>query len=105
MLHNTLTAAGLAFAIGAATAFSPAPAQAQQVCAERIGVLKQLDKAHNEAPQALGLTASGQVVELLTSDKGTWTIIVTAPTGMSCLIAAGESWENIDRVASNKPAV
>ncbi len=79
-------------------------AVAQQICAERIGVLKQLAKTHQEAPVALGITGSGQVVELLTSDKGTWTIIVTNPEGISCLIAVGESWENIERIAAGKPA-
>ncbi len=104
MLHKYLTIAGTAIALSIAAAFSPAPAQAQQVCAERIGILKHLDKNHKEAPQSLGVTASGKVVEVLVSDKGTWTIIVTAPNGVSCLVAAGESWENIERVASNKPA-
>ena len=103
MLHKTLTAVGLAIALGIASAISPAPANAQQACAERTGILKQLDQNHNEAPQALGVTGSGQVVELLVSNKGTWTIIVTAPNGVSCLVAAGENWENIERLASNKP--
>lgn len=104
MLQKYLTSAGLAIALSVAAALSPAPSQAQQICAERVGILKHLDKNHKEAPQALGVTASGQVVELLVSDKGTWTIIVTAPNGVSCLIAAGESWESIERVASSKPA-
>ena len=103
MLNKTLIAAGLAITLGAAATFSPTAANAQQVCAERTGVLKTLDQRHKEAPKALGLTASGQVVELLVSDKGTWTIIVTAPNGVSCLVAAGESWENIERLASNEP--
>lgn len=89
---------------GALVAFAVTPALSQQICAERIGILKQLDKRHKEAPQALGVTGSGQIVELLTSDRGTWTIIVTTPNGVSCLVAAGESWENIERVASNEPA-
>jgi hypothetical protein len=104
MLHKIFAITGLAVALTAAAAFSPLSAQAQQVCAERAGVLKHLDQNHKEAPQALGVTGSGQVVELLVSDKGTWTIIVTAPNGVSCLVAAGESWENIERMASSEPA-
>lgn len=104
MLNKTLAIAGMAVALCTATAFSPSPAGAQQICAERVGILKQLNKTHKEAPQALGVTGSGQIIELLTSDRGTWTIIVTAPNGVSCLVAAGESWENIERLASTEPA-
>jgi hypothetical protein len=103
MLHKMLTAAGLVIAFGVASTFSSSPVSAQQICAERVGLLKQLNKSHQEAPQALGVTGSGQIVELLTSDRGTWTIIITAPNGVSCLVAAGESWENIERLASNEP--
>jgi hypothetical protein len=105
MLHKKFAAAGIAAILAAAAAgFSPTATQAQQVCAERAGVLKHLDQTHKEAPQALGVTGSGHVIELLVSDSGTWTIIATSPNGISCLVAAGESWENIERVAANKPA-
>jgi hypothetical protein len=79
-------------------------AQAQQICMDRVNVLKILDQKHKEAPASLGVTVSGEVVEVLVSEKGTWTIIVTTPNGVSCLVAAGESWENIERVAAGKPA-
>jgi hypothetical protein len=103
MLKRALIATAAAAALSAA-ALVPNTAAAQQVCAERIGVLKHLDKTHKEAPRALGLTSSGQVVELLVSEKGSWTLIVTAPSGLSCLIAAGENWETMERLASNEPA-
>lgn len=76
-----------------------APAMAQPICAERTDVLKQLQKAHSEAPTALGTTASGLVVELLSSDTGSWTLIATRPSGVSCLIAAGENWQPVEQLA------
>jgi hypothetical protein len=37
---------------------------------------------------------------VLTSDDGaTWTIIVSMPNGMSCLLAAGEDWQVVQQVA------
>ena len=37
---------------------------------------------------------------VLTSDDGsTWTIIVSMPNGTSCLLAAGENWQPVERVA------
>ena len=41
----------------------------------------------------MGLTEAGSVVEVLTSSKGTWTILVTKPTGLTCMLNSGVSWE------------
>jgi hypothetical protein len=36
-------------------------------------------------------------MEIYASDEtGTWTILVTLPSGQACLIAAGESFENLN---------
>jgi hypothetical protein len=40
------------------------------------------------------------VLEVFVSDTGTWTVVVTDPKGVSCVLAAGQSWEEIP-VASN----
>jgi hypothetical protein len=46
------------------------------------------------------VTNSGGLVEVLSDGKGgTWTIIVTTPQGMSCLVAAGEGWRNMEQIA------
>jgi len=51
----------------------------------------------------MGRWRGGGVVELLTNDKGSsWSIIVTLPTGVTCLVAEGESWEALQPVASDK---
>jgi hypothetical protein len=34
------------------------------------------------------------VMEVFVASAGTWTIIVTDVTGRSCIIAAGDNWEN-----------
>ena len=45
------------------------------------------------------MTNTGGLVEVLTDGKGgTWTIIVTTPQGMSCLVAAGEGWRSMQQV-------
>ncbi len=74
---------------------SPA-ALAEPQCDERDNVLAVLAKKYQETPIAAGVTNTGGLVEVLTDTKGgTWTIIVTTPQGMSCLVAAGEGWRNI----------
>lgn len=78
-------------------------ASAQALCGDRTNFLKHLGKSYKEAPTAMGLTSNGKVIEVLTSEKGSWTIIVTNPEGTSCVVAAGEAWESIERLAM-KPA-
>lgn len=75
------------------------PAAAQTICGERADFLTQLQKRHGETPSSIGLSSSGQVLEVLTSKEGTWTILMTSPQGRTCLVAAGEAWENLPKVA------
>lgn len=81
--------------------FSAAPASAQQqmVCGERQHLISHLGRAYSEQPSNLGVAATGNLIEVLTSDNGTWTILVTDPKGVTCVVAAGESWETLPRVA------
>ncbi len=79
------------------------PANAQAVCGDRNEIVSRLESGYNEKVSALGLAGNGGVVELYTSQKGSWTLLMTQPNGMSCLIAAGENWESIpDRKPANQ---
>jgi hypothetical protein len=80
-------------------------AMAQPQCNERDNVLELLAKKYKETPIAAGVTNTGGLVEVLTDHKsGTWTIIVTTPQGMSCLVAAGEGWRNMVQVSMEPEA-
>jgi len=71
-------------------------------CAARAVVIDRLQSRFGESRQGMGLGRNNAVVEIFASaDTGTWTILVTLPNGMSCLVASGESWE---RVAEQPPA-
>jgi hypothetical protein len=75
---------------------APSPAAAQTVCAEHAEVVKELGARHAETPIALGLAANGGVIEVFsTGDGSTWTMVITMPDGMTCMMAAGESWETL----------
>ena len=83
-----------ALAIGrAAPAAEPQEGSQQMLCADRPAVLTQLDGAYHERPTAMGLVHNGTVLEVLSSEDGSWTIIVTAPNGISCLLASGDYWQ------------
>jgi hypothetical protein len=72
------------------------PAAAQTVCVtERGDVLKQLSSQFEENPVAMGLATDGSVVEVLAASSGSWTILVTKPTGVSCVVASGEAWDHV----------
>lgn len=90
-------------ALACLVAFSlplPAMAAGQMPCSERNDVLSQLGSKYKEAPSAAGITNNGGLIEVLTSDDGsTWTIIMSMPNGTSCLLAAGENWQAVERVA------
>jgi len=88
----------LTLSVGISLVASAAMAQPQ--CNERDNVLELLAKKYKEAPIAAGVTNTGALVEVLNDPKsGTWTIIVTTPQGMSCLVAAGEGWRSMEQIA------
>lgn len=70
-----------------------AAAQTGANCAQRDQVVAQLTKNHGETRQAVGLSA-GQIIELYANNEtGSWSIIATRATGLSCLVAAGRAFE------------
>jgi len=76
------------------------PVGAQMLCAERAQILEKLAAGYKEAPVAMGLASNGALIEILTHKEGdTWTILATQPNGVSCVMATGESWQDVDRLA------
>lgn len=73
---------------------TPAVAQGQRACGDRERIVSRLADKYGETRQSMGLNHNNGVLEVFASDEtGTWTIILTMPTGMACLLAAGESWD------------
>ncbi len=82
-----------------------AQASAQSVCATHARVAKQLESRFAEAPIAIGLASNGGVIELFsTGDGSTWTIVLTLPDGMSCVMATGQGWESLPPIALGRQA-
>jgi len=77
-------------------AASQASAQGTRNCAPRELVLERLADKYGETRQSIGLGANNAVVEVFASTKtGTWTITVTTPEGVTCLVASGLSFETL----------
>lgn len=79
-------------------------ASAQSVCSERAKFVDQLAVNYAENTVGLGLVNNGNVLEILVSKNGTWTILVTKPDGISCVVATGEAWEKIPGKLAIDPA-
>ena len=71
-----------------------AAAQQNRNCAPRDEVVERLASTYGESRQSVGLGEVGTMIETFASaDTGTWTITVTTPDMMTCLVASGQSWE------------
>jgi len=94
LLMSVVLAAGLILS-------TPAIGQQQAACAKRADIVKHMHKKYKEAPVAIGLANNGGVLETLVGPKGkSWTIIITMPSGKTCMVAAGENWERIPQKAT-----
>lgn len=82
----------------------PASAVAQMNCGPRGQVVQQLGQSFGEIPAAVALTDYGSLIELLLSPRGeSWTLIVTTPRGLACVLATGRNWQALDH-NRNEPA-
>ncbi len=77
---------------GCATAVAQEP-----ICGDRTNLVKQLAEKYQEHPVGRGVNTRGYMVELLTGESGTWTIMVSQANGWACLVAAGEGWRLVPR--------
>lgn len=77
-------------------------------CSPRRELVDFLAGAWAQRPVAQGLAIPGglitqaSVIEVLaTADGGSWTAILTAPGGMSCVLAGGEAWQSMDNIGAS----
>lgn len=79
---------------GAALSFCGAMAQAgQPACGSRDSIVTKLKANFQESHRASGLESDTKMIEIWTSEtSGSWTILVTKASGVSCIAAAGKNW-------------
>lgn len=85
----------VAAAIALTGALTAASAQAQQgrICAPSDQIVARLGAQFGERLSAAGLDARGQMMAIYSNPvSGTWTITVTTPERMSCIVATGEAF-------------
>lgn len=93
-------ATAVAFGLSAMIA---TPAQAAE-CGKHEKVIQFLGSKYKEQRNAMGLVSNRGVMEFFVSEKtGTWTVLLTNTQGISCIVAAGESFERSKPMAKLDP--
>lgn len=87
----------MAATISTKSAFAQqAPDVRKLECTSHDKVTKHLDTKHTETPVSLGLATDGKVLEVFSTEDGeTWTVVMTAPEGVSCIVATGKYWQDL----------
>lgn len=100
MMQRTLILISMAFMAMLLTA-QMAPAQGRS-CGPREAVIERLAAGYSESRQMMALNGQNAVLEVFASpDSGTWTITVTQPGGLTCIVAAGEHYQYVAEALPN----
>lgn len=95
-MKQQLIALSLGF-VAVLAASQSSVAQANGRCAARDTVLERLGGTYGETRRSIGMAPNNSVVEMHASaETGSWTITVTHPNGITCMVAAGTSFEKIE---------
>ncbi|WP_294609562.1 hypothetical protein [Roseovarius sp.] len=83
-----------ALIFGAAALAPPQPAHAQGLaCLARDALVEQLEGRYREHLTGGGLQNPQQLLEVWTSsESGSFTVFITRPDGVSCIVATGRHW-------------
>lgn len=89
------------FASVALAALLACPAWAQrQNCGPRPDVVQMLENKYGESRQGIGFSRQGGVIEIYANiETGSWTILISLATGLSCISHVGQGYENLTEPA------
>lgn len=63
-------------------------------CHSHAELARQLHDRYDETPVSLGLQGNGNLLQVYSSARtGTWTVVSTMPSGIACILAAGDRWQ------------
>jgi hypothetical protein len=72
-------------------------------CALRPDLARWLAQNFAEMPMVRGLEASGNLLELFSEARGaTWTVVLTTPAGLSCIVSEGTHLEPLRPTAAGR---
>ena len=96
--HSLFKALGAAVVALSAIGASASEASARNMCMKHADLEVVLEK-HKETQAAIGLASNGSLIQVYTSSDGsTWSIVMTNPQGVSCVVAVGQDWDQRARL-------
>ena len=84
--------------LAASPAVTSVPAEAAQ-CGRADQIVSYLSKKYKEQVKGMGVVGSKGFMQLFVAESGTWTVLLTSPEGISCIVAAGDNFETIPLAA------
>ncbi|MDX8445375.1 MULTISPECIES: hypothetical protein [Mesorhizobium] len=90
-------------AVGAVMALPAFPARAQVICGGHDYLVARLAEAFEEKRLGYGVAGEVAIFEVFVSASGTWTILMTDVKGQSCILAAGDGWEDTLATSVGQP--
>lgn len=69
--------------------------QPEYNCASQSDLRSYLEEAYAEKLAAVGMVNEQTIMEIYVADTGTWTVVLTNPAGVSCLVLSGQGWQSI----------
>ena len=73
-----------------------ATVKAQPVCMPHDEFRVELNRNFSESPVAIAIASNGALIELYAKrDRSSWTLVMTRPAGISCILVAGEEWNDL----------
>ena len=67
-------------------------AYTQVACGPRTDIVKRLADKYQELQVAMGLSVTGNLVEVFVSKEGAFTILLSEPNGRACIATTGHNW-------------
>ncbi len=84
----------------ATTLVSTTPVVAHNLqCADYEMMTETLREQYGDTVAGRGVTNAGEMLELLLGrEAGSWSLIVVNPGGLTCLIAGGNGWRDVEQI-------
>lgn len=103
MKRSALLAAAFAV-LAAGTQAADENTPMSQRCAPRDDMIAALADLYDETLRLQAMSARGYLIELFVSPSGTWTLVASAPRGLSCPLDSGKGVLDIDAMQGNPAA-
>ena len=69
--------------------------EAAPQCGNHDKIVDVLGNKFKETRRVMGVVNAKAVMELFMSPQGTWTMVITDTSGLSCITASGEEWQDV----------